>query len=146
MSKFVVNVRHHDVKYDVYVGRPSKWGNPFLMPRDGNREQVVEKYRIWINTNDELRGQIVKELRGKVLGCWCAPQACHADILAEIANALEPYDFGDRMTIKEFFESGMFTPDDGIGYYGMSHVFDRDCVVFRDKPKPEYTHVHWYNK
>jgi len=73
-------------KYDVYVGRPSKWGNPFTIGRDGARAQVIAKYRAWILTQPALVEAARRELRGKVLACWCAPLACHAEVLAEIAG------------------------------------------------------------
>ena len=73
-------------KYDVYVGRPSKWGNPFTIGRDGTRAQVIAKYRAWILTQPALAEAARRELRGKVLACWCAPLACHAEVLAEIAG------------------------------------------------------------
>ena len=69
----------------VYIGRPSKWGNPFVIGSDGTREQVVEKYRDYILSNDSLLSQI-QELRGKDLICFCAPQKCHGDVLIELAN------------------------------------------------------------
>jgi len=72
-------------KYDIYIGRPSKWGNPFTMGRDGTREQVIEKYRRWIMTQPELLAAL-PELKGRVLGCWCKPKACHGDVLAELAD------------------------------------------------------------
>lgn len=71
--------------FDVYVGRPTKWGNPFVIGPDGSRAGVVAKYRGWIVRQPDLL-RALPELRGKVLGCHCAPQACHADILAELAN------------------------------------------------------------
>lgn len=71
----------------VYIGRPSKWGNPFVIGKDGNREEVVRKYREYLLANFELRAQAQEELRGKNLICWCAPQACHGDVLLEVANA-----------------------------------------------------------
>ncbi|KKM73004.1 hypothetical protein LCGC14_1414830 [marine sediment metagenome] len=71
--------------YDVYIGRPSKWGNPFVVLLDGDRDQVIEKYREWIQTQPQLMDSL-HELKGKVLGCWCKPQACHGDILAEMAE------------------------------------------------------------
>lgn len=73
-------------KYDVYCGRPSKWGNPFEIGKDGNREQVIQKFKEYLLKHPTLFSE-VKELKGKVLGCWCAPKACHCDILAEIANS-----------------------------------------------------------
>lgn len=72
--------------YDVYIGRPSKWGNPFKIGTDGSRQDVIHKYRVWILANTTLIKQIRSELRGKTLGCWCRPDACHGDVLAELAD------------------------------------------------------------
>lgn len=72
-------------KYDVYIGRPSKWGNPFIIGKDGTREECINKYRTWILSEDVLSRDI-RDLRGKTLGCWCAPNPCHGDILMELAN------------------------------------------------------------
>jgi hypothetical protein len=69
----------------VYVGRPSKWGNPFIIPRDGNRTQVIAKFRSYLLLNQPLYDKL-SELKGKDLICWCAPMECHAEILAEFAN------------------------------------------------------------
>lgn len=83
----------------VYVGRPSKWGNPItirelkrLFPNDTLKElqeKAVSWYREYITTPfgrpKELLSQI-GELKGKDLVCWCAPLPCHADILLEMAN------------------------------------------------------------
>lgn len=71
--------------YDVYIGRPSKWGNPFVIGRDGTREEVIEKYRHYILHNPRLLADL-SELKGKVLGCWCAPKPCHGDVLVELAS------------------------------------------------------------
>lgn len=83
-SKWVVHCKR--AKFDVYVGRPSKFGNPFSIGKDGTRSEVIAKFREYLNKNIVLMAQIKKELRGKILGCWCAPLPCHADILAEVAN------------------------------------------------------------
>ena len=72
--------------HDVYIGRPSKWGNPFVIGKDGDRETVIKKYREW-GLERGLNHDAKKELRGKVLGCWCSPNACHGDVLAEWANS-----------------------------------------------------------
>jgi hypothetical protein len=69
----------------VYVGRPSKWGNPFVIGRDGSRDEVIAKYRAWIVRQPALMAAL-HELRGKDLVCWCAPERCHADVLVELAN------------------------------------------------------------
>ena len=71
--------------YDVYIGRNSKWGNPFKIGIDGTREDVIEQYRDWIQTQSHLLNSL-DELRGKTLGCFCSPQACHGDILVELLN------------------------------------------------------------
>lgn len=71
--------------YDVYIGRPSIWGNPFVIGKDGTREQVIEKYESFIRANTNLMSQL-HTLRGKTLGCWCKPLACHGDILAKLSN------------------------------------------------------------
>jgi hypothetical protein len=73
-------------KYDIYIGRPSKWGNPFEIGKDGTRKEVIEKYAAWINTQPDLLNDL-HELRGKILGCWCSPSACHGDVLAKMADA-----------------------------------------------------------
>lgn len=73
-------------EYDVYIGRPGPFGNPFTIGKDGSREEVVEKYAEWVLTQPELLAKIKAELNGKVLGCWCAPKLCHGDILTELAN------------------------------------------------------------
>ena len=72
--------------HHVYIGRPSKWGNPFVLGRDGTREQVIGRYEAWLLGREELVAAL-GELRGKVLGCWCAPRACHGDVLVRLANA-----------------------------------------------------------
>lgn len=70
-------------KYDIYIGRPSKWGNPFTIGKDGTRDEVIQKYREWIKTQPQLLNSLY-ELKGKVLGCWCYPKACHGDVLVEL--------------------------------------------------------------
>ena len=93
MKKMVVHVSKS--KYDVYIGRglcpitnqPSKWGNPFLIGKDGTRAEVIKKYREWVIKQPELMASL-NELRGKRLGCWCGgSKSCHGDVLAELANA-----------------------------------------------------------
>ncbi len=77
----------------VYVGgavrwvglKATKWANPFKIGRDGTREEVVQKYRVWIMTQPHLMAAL-SELRGLDLACWCAPLRCHADVLLESAN------------------------------------------------------------
>jgi hypothetical protein len=90
----VLNKRHintKDLPNVVYVGRPSKWGNPFEIGVDGDREMVVRKHEEWIynklKEDPEFIHEIIDELQGKDLACWCAPLLCHAETLMRIANA-----------------------------------------------------------
>lgn len=79
-------------RYDIYIGRPSPWGNPYS-DRPGtlaryqvaSREEAIQKYETWLQTQPELLA-LLPQLRGKVLGCWCKPKACHGDVLARLAD------------------------------------------------------------
>lgn len=83
--------------HTVYVGRSTKWGNPwghgadrgYLAYQCADRKEAVAAYRSWITEGKpELSKEAIKELRGKDLACWCPPdQPCHANVLLEIANA-----------------------------------------------------------
>ena len=68
----------------------TKWANPFKIGRDGEREEVLAKYRAWLLKRPEPMAAL-PELRGKDLVCWCAPEPCHADVLLELANAGPPH-------------------------------------------------------
>jgi hypothetical protein len=69
----------------VYIGRPSRWGNPFVIGHDGTRAEVIAKYRTWLLSDGHLIAEL-PTLRGRDLVCWCAPAACHGDVLIELAN------------------------------------------------------------
>ena len=91
-SKLVVHCKKE--AFDVYVGRPSIYGNPFSH-REGTkakfkvatREEAITRYELWLLAQPSLVALVKRELRGKVLGCWCAPESCHAEVLARIANS-----------------------------------------------------------
>lgn len=91
-SRWVVHKEREP--YDVYVGRPSPFGNPYSHKpsthaafRVATRDEAIAKYRTWLMAQPELVAKVKRELKGKVLGCWCAPEkACHGEVLAEIAN------------------------------------------------------------
>lgn len=80
---------------DIYIGRKctmggwnlsqSKWSNPFSVTSCGSSENAVKKYREFLLGNQVLLSQI-QELKGKILGCWCKPHACHGDVLLELLN------------------------------------------------------------
>jgi hypothetical protein len=80
--------------YDVYIGRAvprrglkaSKWGNPYREGVDGTLAECIAKYEHeHLSAHPELEAAL-PELRGKVLGCWCAPKPCHGDVLVRLAN------------------------------------------------------------
>ena len=93
----VFNKHHQNHPPDaVYVGRPTKWGNPYThidhkgtaaQFRVPTREEAVARYEEYLNKNPELLEAVKEELRDKDLVCFCAPLACHADILLRIANS-----------------------------------------------------------
>lgn len=70
--------------YDEYIGRPSKWGNPYIIGKDGTREEVIEKYEEWVRSSPTMI-RALHQLDGKVLGCWCPPGVpCHGDVLLKL--------------------------------------------------------------
>lgn len=74
----------------IYVGRPTKWGNPFTVAEYGQRA-ALGNYRCRIAGLVAIGARNLNELRGQDLACWCPlDQACHADVLLEIANAAPP--------------------------------------------------------
>jgi hypothetical protein len=103
MSSLVVRCKHQ--YFDIYIGRsPTQYhyGNPFGFTSGtqalvivGSREEAVQAFREWLegskwqDVEPDRRRWILEHLytlRGKVLGCWCSPKACHGDVLAELAN------------------------------------------------------------
>lgn len=68
----------------VYIGRPTKWGNPFKAGVDGPRSVVIQKYRDYLFTSGLIND--IHELQGCDLVCFCKPLACHGDVLLDLAN------------------------------------------------------------
>ena len=77
-------------KYDIYIGRPGPFGNPYIIGEDGTRDEVIEKYEKYVRSNPDLMKRIQREIPGKVLGCWCGPKRCHGEVLIKIADELSP--------------------------------------------------------
>jgi hypothetical protein len=89
--KFVVHCKKE--RFDVYIGRPSIWGNPFshhvrtkAQYQVATREEAIQKFEEWFLARPDMVSRARVELRAKVLGCWCSPLSCHGDVLARIAN------------------------------------------------------------
>lgn len=87
----------HDMRDgDIYIGRAvsrrrlkaSPFANPFKLGKDGDRPEIMDKYREYILTRPDLLARL-PELRGRRLACWCAPEACHGDILVELIEQEE---------------------------------------------------------
>ena len=74
----------------VYVGRPTKWGNPFRVDALG-RVEAVRRFRALLEADASLQAQAAAELRGRDLLCWCPMgEPCHADVLIDVSNRDEP--------------------------------------------------------
>jgi Domain of unknown function (DUF4326) len=96
----VANIGDGETPFDVYIGRQrgpamwrggyhlprSDWANPFKVGKDGSREVVVEKYKRYLLTERPDLVARLPELKGKALGCWCAPDLCHGHVLARLAD------------------------------------------------------------
>ena len=90
-------VNKYRESFDVYIGRGSKWGNPFTHIPTGtkasyivkDRDEAIAAYKQWITTGDgkHLLNDL-HELQGQTLGCFCKPKACHGDVLVELVNQL----------------------------------------------------------
>lgn len=93
MSISIINIKSGQT-YDIYCGRinktynlpESKWANPFVIGKHGSRDEVIEKYRLWINSKPELLISL-NELKDKSLACWCLPEKCHCEILKNLAES-----------------------------------------------------------
>ena len=90
MTPKVVHCKREE--FDVYVGRGSKWGNPYSHRVGtlaehvvGSRTEAIQKFEEYLLSNQGLMSSL-EELKGKTLGCWCKPKSCHGDILLRYAN------------------------------------------------------------
>lgn len=81
-----VHLRYSE--FDIRIDRQSKWGNPFIIGRDGDRSAVISKHKTWLWQEikaSRITLQDLTALQGKRLGCHCAPQPCHGDTLSAAA-------------------------------------------------------------
>jgi Domain of unknown function (DUF4326) len=89
-----------DAELFVRIDRRSDWGNPFEMPGDGNRDTVIRNYAEHYLPHKPSLLRRLGELHGKALGCWCAPEPCHGDILIAFARG-EGHIPGDDLPYQE---------------------------------------------
>lgn len=85
VNKYKVNMQDPDI---IYIGRGSIWGNPFVMGGSGRRtrEKVIEMYReyLWGRIQSGvITKEMLLELDGKRLCCYCSPKRCHGDVLVK---------------------------------------------------------------
>lgn len=73
-------------EFGILVDRTTKFGNPFVIGKDGDRATVIAKHKAWFDGQPKLVRAAKEELAGYNLVCWCAPEACHADHLLKVAN------------------------------------------------------------
>lgn len=90
----LINLHTSTIGDYIFIGRPSKWGNPFIVGRDGTRDEVCDKYDQWfmeqIRSNPVFKKQVVDNLKGKILACYCKPKRCHGDTILKYLNRDEP--------------------------------------------------------
>lgn len=91
MSHAILNTKTDDCRQAAYVARPSPLGNPYAIGPDGNREEVIERYRVWLSARIAERDPVVcTALLGirpeQPLSCHCAPAPCHATVIAEVLD------------------------------------------------------------
>jgi hypothetical protein len=80
----VINIKKTKL-FDVYIGRGTKWGNPYRCGKHRARSVAVAQYEERLKRSPELMRDL-HELKGKVLGCHCKPAQCHGDVLAKYAD------------------------------------------------------------
>jgi len=79
----VVNIKNE--RCDIKIDRTTIFGNPYRIGPDGDRKQVIEKYRSHFYNklkNSNFRDKVL-QLKGKRLGCWCFPLECHGNVIVE---------------------------------------------------------------
>lgn len=74
-----------------YIGRGSAYGNPFLIGKDGDRELVIRKFEAYALWRLEKEPNWLSKLYGKNLACYCAPQACHGDVIIKLLTQNDKY-------------------------------------------------------
>ncbi|VTS05271.1 DUF4326 domain-containing protein [Tuwongella immobilis] len=115
------------------IDRATRWGNPFRVTASAPREVVVIQYLHWIATQRELLRDL-PQLRGKVLGCWCAPEACHGHVLLGLItnNGWLPIDIAPKDGTRILLFRQSAKPAVRIGFW------DRDRLLFHRNPPPTW--------
>lgn len=83
MKTTLVNIKDK-VYFDEYIGRPTIFGNPYVIGKDGGRGEVIAKYNKWFYRQIDINiifKREVQKLKGQILGCYCYPLPCHGDVI-----------------------------------------------------------------
>lgn len=75
-------------KFTVYIGRPTVYGNPFIIGRDGTRKQCIKKFRRFAWKTKRVRDAIAALPKNAILGCHCSPKPCHGDVIIALHKKL----------------------------------------------------------
>lgn len=121
----VYNKHHGDAPPDaVYIGRPSKWGNPFAITDECPREVAIHKHWQYLHTNSKLLQQVRTELAGLDLVCFCHPKPCHGDVYLRVANmpSMVASFHGRFRFLSNFFDSTIRSKH-GILYPTAEHAY-----------------------
>lgn len=98
MARKITVVNRRDIyplPGDVYIGRPGRFGNPFVIGKDGTREEVIDKFAFYLHEHPELVERLVR-LKPKRLVCFCKPEACHGDVYLD---AIDAFGFSNKVAI-----------------------------------------------
>ena len=71
-----------------YIGRGSMWGNPFVIGKDGTREEVIEKFEKYAEERLAKEPEWLAPLQGKDVVCFCAPLPCHGDVILRLLRRI----------------------------------------------------------
>jgi len=84
------NLSPFDERVDtaVYIGRPTQWGNPFVIGKDGNRTEVIAQFRTYAEKRLVQEPEWLEPLRNKDLTCYCYPWPCHGNVILNILEAV----------------------------------------------------------
>lgn len=104
----VVNKRH-GIPFDIYIGRGSRWGNPYPIGGADDREAVIRKYEDYLRSDEDLLTSVA-ELHGNSLGCFCAPAPCHGDILAAFADSFSETGSAPAQSVSDMIFTGPKRP------------------------------------
>lgn len=120
MSTIVINRDHADdypADKQVNIMRPSKWGNPFKVGRDGTRDECCDQFEAYflekVEDDPEFRKAVMDELKDKILVCCCKPERCHGDFLAEWCDSQAAQD-GPAVPFKTDHAGPMFCDDPAL--------------------------------